>query len=86
MAVIIIFPYNANYFSNMNILYAIWLSNPDVGSSNMRIFGLEINYMPIASLFLYPPEILFTNYPPTNVSLHCSRFNFLRVLSTISFL
>jgi hypothetical protein len=51
----------------------LWLSKPEVGSSNINKSGSDIISTAIQTLFFYPPEIPFTIWPPTNVSWHfCS--------------
>ena len=58
------------------------LSNPEVGSSNRIQVGSLINSNPIEVLFLSPPEIPFTYYPPMKLSLHFSNFSFFIISST----
>jgi hypothetical protein len=39
-------------------------SSPEVGSSRSIEAGLPINSIAMEHLFLSPPDIPFTNYPP----------------------
>jgi hypothetical protein len=50
--------------------------------SNKIRLGSETNSTPIHTLFLSPPDIPLTRFPPTKVSLHFYSYNFLITFST----
>lgn len=55
---ITVFPfYFANFFNSDINKNAVKLSNPEVGSSNIKTFGFVTSSNPIEVLFLSPPEI-----------------------------
>jgi hypothetical protein len=55
----------ANLLNIWIMLYAIWLSSPEVGSSNISKSGFVTIYTAMHTLFFSPPEIPFMNFPPT---------------------
>ena len=85
IVVIIILPSLAIVFNILISFKEIKLSSPEVGSSNIRQIGLDISYIPIATLFFCPPEILFELADPIKASLHSTRSSFCKSFFTSYF-
>ncbi len=60
-------PLKAAFFNNLIIFNAFQESRPDVGSSNIIIFGFDTNSYPIDVLFFSPPDNPFIKLPPNFV-------------------
>ena len=67
----------ASFLRYYTMMKAVSESSPEVGSSRNMTAGSLMSSKAIDVLFRSPPEIPFSNSPPTNVSAHFSNFNFL---------
>lgn len=75
VAIISLFYFFAK-FAKISIIFSeLKLSNPEVGSSNIRHDGFDINSTPIATLFFCPPEIDLEYLPPIYAFWTYSKFS-----------
>lgn len=84
MVAIIVIPSYASFLSILQILKAVELSRPLVGSSKSIKLGFVINSYPMQVLFLSPPEILFRLNPPIFWFLQLASYNLFIISSAFT--
>mmetsp|Transcript_35218 Transcript_35218/g.39980 ORF Transcript_35218/g.39980 Transcript_35218/m.39980 type:complete len:88 (+) Transcript_35218:1411-1674(+) len=79
-----IFPMSANFLSALQILNAVIVSSPEVGSSKKMTSGSVTNSTATETLFRSPPDKPFLLASPTKVSEHLINPSSAIISSTLS--